>query len=557
MQGMRIHFGLLLIASASLVLGQEPDHVFKYQGAFKCQLCHRGPLPQYSIDFISLDESLTWRNNDKHSQAMRLLVGIVLDKEGKARFVDKPEETVGLKMLQRLGVLSDAEYEETLQRAQEAAPKLAAAADERAAALIESAYMKPIIDKCWESPVGRDCLACHAGVPKEFPPQFDEASFRATSVPDGVSCEACHGPSDQWERDHADKAWRKRTPQDKAKLGMIDVRHAPAKANQCYSCHIGDIAEGKYIEHSWYMAGHPPLPSIELETFADQMPRHWRYLHEKPDFKELRDDYVAANFAGDEGKPYDVDSDRPQTKDVLVGGIVALRKSVNLLAEAHAKYRDAIIPDFAAFDCQACHQELRTRPVLTRDDDRFDPFIPGRPNIARWSFALADLAVDVAKDEPQRKAFDTQINDWRIAMSRQPFGDRVKTKQAADALQTLLTSLESKFASAATTEEMAKTAYDRLQKMATTELLDFHSARQTLWAMQVIATEAKLPLPEELQYPAADNSSDVARYLQIRLPAGAKKAITDRDNLPQLLSRIDAYDPEAFRELMRKRIGSR
>ena len=47
-------------------------------------------------------------------------------------------------------------------------------------------------------------------------------------------------------------------------------------------------------------------------------------------------------------------------------------------------------------------------------------------------------------------------------------------------------------------------------------------------------------LPDDLKYPSGDNTSDVARYLQIRLPAGAKKVITDPDNLPQLLSRIDA-----------------
>jgi hypothetical protein len=548
----RLPLALLLFVLASAAGAQEPAHVFKYQGAFKCQLCHRGALPQYSTEFIRLDESLTWKNKDKHSQAMRLLVGIVLDKEGKASIVAKPEETVGLKMLQRLGVLSDAEYDAALERARTEAPKLAAATDERAAGQIEFAYMKPIIDKCWDSKVGRGCLACHAGVPASFPPEFDEASFRTASVPDGVSCEACHGPSDQWERDHADKAWRKRTPADKAKLGMIDVRHASARANQCYSCHIGDINEGKFIDHSWYMAGHPPLPSIEVETFAEQMPRHWRLLREKTEFAELKAEYISANFPDNDGKPYDVAADHPQTKAVLVGGLMALRKSTALLADAHAKYKDAVIPDFAAFDCQACHQELRTRPILTRDDDRFDPFIPGRPNIARWSFALADLGVELSKDAEQRKAFDANINDWRAAMSRQPFGDRAKTKAAAAGLQTLLTGLEAQLAKQETSQETAQAAYDRLKYIAANELLDFHSARQTVWALQIIATEANLPLPEELKYPAVENTSDVARYLQIRLPAGAKKVITDPENLPQLLGRIDAYDPESFRALMQK-----
>jgi hypothetical protein len=298
------------------------------------------------------------------------------------------------------------------------------------------------------------------------------------------------------------------------------------------------------------MAGHPPLPSIEVETFAHDMPRHWRYFKEKK-IRENSKEFVAA-IQSDADHAFEIDSKFPQTKEVVVGGVVALRKSVSLLADAQVKYKDAVITDFAAFDCQACHQELRTRPILTRDEDKFDPYIPGRPNIPRWSFALADLAVDLSQDAAQRKEFDTQINAWREAMSRQPFGDRPQTAAAAGGLQTLLKGLESNLARQTTSQETAQAAYDRLKTIATTELLDFHSARQTVWALQVIATEAALPLPDDLKYPSGDNMSDVARYLQIRLPAGAKKVITDPDNLPQLLSRIDAYDPESFRALMQK-----
>jgi hypothetical protein len=331
---------------------------------------------------------------------------------------------------------------------------------------------------------------------------------------------------------------------------LNDLRHPATRANQCYSCHIGDLQQGKFVEHSWYMAGHPPLPSIEVETFAHDMPRHWRYYKEKK-IKENAKEFVAA-IEGDQEHAFEITSKYPQTKEVVVGGLVALRKSVALLADAHARYKDAVIPDFGAFDCQACHQELRTRPILTRDDDRFDPYVPGRPNIPRWSFAVADLAVDLSTDQAQRKEFNIQINAWREAMSRQPFGDRAKTAAAAGGLQSMLKNLEGKIARQETSAAMATAAYDRLKNIATGELLDFHTARQTVWAMQVIATEAALPLPEDLKYPTGDNTSEVARYLQIRLPAGAKKVITDQDNLPLLLSRIDAYDPESFRTLMRR-----
>jgi hypothetical protein len=121
-------------------------------------------------------------------------------------------------------------------------------------------------------------------------------------------------------------------------------------------------------------------------------------------------------------------------------------------------------------------------------------------------------------------------------------------------MQIFLKALEGSLAGQETTSTAAAAAYEKLKAIATTELLDFHSARQTMWAMQVIAAEAELPLPEELKYPSGDNGSEVARYLQLQLPAGSRKVITDSENLPQLLSRIDAYDPEAFRALMVKKL---
>lgn len=584
---------LLTLGLATLARAQEP--LFHYIGAVKCQECHYAPGGPRARDFVLLNEARVWKTRDKHSMAVRLLMGISRTGDEGQLVIEpsKPENAVGLNMLAKLKVLTPEDLQAAKDRASTMDPQLQAAqeavranrkktleaklknlenpdevTDEQIEELekveseseekvqqIELDYLTPLIDKCYASPIGRGCLACHADLRESGPsPNLESASFRKDSVPDGVSCEACHGPGERYLEPHYKAEFRRTPPKDKIALGLNDLRHPAVRANQCYSCHIGDVQQGKFVEHSWYMAGHPPLPSIEVETFAHDMPRHWRYFKEKK-IRDGSQEFVAA-VKSDEGHAFEIDSQFPQTKEVVVGGVVALRKSVNLLADAHAKYQDAVIPDFAAFDCQACHQELRTRPILTRDEDRFDPFVPGRPNISRWSFALADLGVDLTKDEKERAAFDAQINDWRTAMSRQPFGDRAKTKAAAEGLQALLTGLATRLAQQETSQETAQAAYDRLKQIATSELLDFHSARQTIWAMQVIATEAKLPLPEDLQYPKGDNVSDVARYLQIRLPAGAKKVITDPDNLPQLLSRIDAYDPEAFRDLMRKKLGA-
>jgi len=577
---------VLLAAVSPHVRGQEADPHFQYKGAANCKGCHS--VPFFPSDFASLNEATKWKNRDKHSMAVRLLMGMVRGENGRISIEpEKRENSIGLTMLVKLKVLTADDLAQAVQRAETMNPHLQAAQDKLQSSLerylkarlealtgkdnadevesldnevkaaeeevktIEHDYMKPILDTCLQSPIGRGCLSCHADLPKEeFSAKIDAMSFQQESIRDGVSCEACHGPSSAWLDPHYKTDWRAKSPAEKTGLGLNDLRHPAVRANQCFSCHIGDVNQGKFIEHSWYMAGHPPLPGIEVETFAHDMPRHWRYLSEKKNFRDKRAEFVKA-IKEDTANPFEVDTKYPQTKEVVVGGVVALRKSVALLADAHVKYEKSIIPDFAAFDCQACHQELRSRPILTRDEDKFDPFVPGRPNIPRWSFALADLAVDLAGDD-NRKQFDARINAWREALSRQPFGDREKIGPAASELQQYLRTLESQLASSETTEEVAKAAYETLKKVAQTELLDFHSARQVLWALQVIANESGQAIPEELKYPADDKqpASAVARYLQIKLPAGATTLITDDANLPQLLLRIDAYDPERFRELM-------
>lgn len=588
----------IIVASSGMALAQED---LQYLGGLKCQGCHFAPSGQWPRDLVLLTEARTWKNRDKHSMAVRLLVGISRSDEDGRLLIEPNQEanSVGLNMLIRLGVLQDDDLKEAVARAAAKNPELQTAQDavrmnrkktleaklknleddtvvtsddidaleklendsEEQVKAIELEYMTPLVDKFYASATGRGCLACHADLREDvawpienerekFATNHKSESFRRDSVPDGVSCEACHGPSEKWEKPHYELAFRTTPPHEKIALGLNDLRHPAVRANQCYSCHIGNVKQGKFIEHSWYMAGHPPLPSIEVETFAHDMPRHWRYFKEKKNVK--KGDEFVATIKADGDHAFEIDSKFPQTKEVLVGGVEALRKSVALLADAHVKYKDSAIPDFAAFDCLACHQELRTKPVVTRDSGKFDPFIPGRPSISRWSFALADLAVEVAGNPAQRTAFDGQIKLLREALTRQPFGDRASTATAAATMQTLLRGLETDLAKQETTQEIAVRAFDRLKHTATHELLDFHSARQTVWAMQVIATEA-MPksLPETLKYPKGDKpSSDVARYLQIRLPAGAKTVITDPENLPVLLNRIDAYDPVTFRKLM-------
>ena len=113
------------------------------------------------------------------------------------------------------------------------------------------------------------CLNCHAM-------NYLTQQGRQFTIEEGVSCGGCHGPSEHWFGDHQRPDWRKLSPAEKEAKGMLDVRDPLKRAELCLSCHVGNAREGKVITHAMYAAGHPPLPAMEIATFAKNQPQHWR-----------------------------------------------------------------------------------------------------------------------------------------------------------------------------------------------------------------------------------------------------------------------------------------
>ncbi len=164
------------------------------------------------------------------------------------------------------------------------------------------------------------CLACHAlSVP---------AAERAESfeLNDGVSCESCHGPASGWLGPHTVKDW----PHERsvAELGMIDLRDVAVRSHICLHCHLGTVE--KFVDHQMIAAGHPDL-TFELNLFSAVMPRHWK------DSKEV-------GYSG--------------TKEWAVGQSMQLRDSLARLAR---RARSSTWPEYAEYDCFACHHSL-TKP---------------------------------------------------------------------------------------------------------------------------------------------------------------------------------------------------
>lgn len=106
------------------------------------------------------------------------------------------------------------------------------------------------------------CTTCHApfsDVPK--------SAFLAeiTKPTEGVSCESCHGPAEQWIRAHTRPDYSHR---DRVLAGLRDLKHLYVRANSCVACH-------QTVEPALLTAGHPELV-FELDGQAVSQPKHWR-----------------------------------------------------------------------------------------------------------------------------------------------------------------------------------------------------------------------------------------------------------------------------------------
>ena len=439
------------------------------------------------------------------------------------------------------------------------------------------------------------CLSCHST--GFLPADSDEIRAEAVKSADqGVNCAACHGSYLEWVANHgltADQTrrWRLKTADEKSRaFGMTDLRDPATRAGVCVSCHVGNASEGKVITHAMYAAGHPPLPGIEVATFLEAMPPHWA----KPADVEA--------FQKDAGlrERNHVDFSEPQaTKAVVVGAVVTLRDAMRLLASraesatAPAGEVFAAWPDYAQFDCYACHHDLqapgfRRQRQMRGFDHRFDGAVvsgvAGRPQFRPWTLALAGVALARA-DEANKEEFRKAVKALYAAFDARPFGDPAAVTRAARRLEAwsegMLVSIGRKKLDAGSPPEVLKA----LASTPAEQLLDYDSSRQVAWASKAVyadwtpkpanhdrfeAVLADLDLmlkldPHKSLKPRADaiaaqERAEGALRSELRANAVAARERADalRETLLKLsedefkvsIARAADYDPDVFKEAL-------
>jgi hypothetical protein len=397
-----------------------------------------------------------------------------------------------------------------------------------------------------------DCLRCHAlpEVGKEpVPPEF---------LADGVTCVACHGAYQEWVDQHADavtlralrkqrggkkdedpKNWLNLTRKQKEDLkGMTDLWNPVRRTEICASCHIGNYKEKKVVTHAMYAAGHPPLPSFEPASFSDLEPPHWQYLSEQT--KAQRDRL----------QPCD-ESNLERAELVAISGPMMLRQSMRLFADAANGTGDNHSgpgwPDFARYDCRACHHELKSE---LKDSAHDEPFAPGRPSEPKWVHVLARVGITGLTDTSEASAkervrYETLVKKLREAMSAEPFGTGIGTREAAAKLAAWAEELVEHRPKAPFDAKRAWPLLIQLCEEGATKSLDYDSARQLAWAFRAIYHDV---IPDDKQ---RDRNPDIERILSELEGAlflnlsSAKEKTAIEDSLAKRLGQAALFDRAA------------
>jgi hypothetical protein len=133
---------------------------------------------------------------------------------------------------------------------------------QRPAAMLTTARAKQIADALDIKDATADsrCTICHAPL-QEVRENLRGTNFR---ISEGVSCESCHGPAENWVRSHTRKDY---TRADRAAAGMRDLQNLYVRANTCVACH-------QNVDTDILKAGHPEL-IFELDGQSVAEPKHW------------------------------------------------------------------------------------------------------------------------------------------------------------------------------------------------------------------------------------------------------------------------------------------
>ena len=244
-----------------------------------------------------------------------------------------------------------------------------------------------------------ECLNCHAN---NAPVALRGKRFQ---IADGVGCETCHGPASKWLGLHVTgEASREQNLQ----AGMYPTEEPGARATLCLSCHLG--TNNKFATHRILGAGHPRL-SFELDTFTMLQPAHYR---------------IDADYRSRKRVPAHV-------QVWAIGQAAAAKRTLDLFLSDEWQSK-GVMPEFAFFDCHACHHPMDT----PRWTPRATAGLP--PGVVRLNDANVLMLLYLTKAIEPAAADD--LHHGLLALHKASTESLAATQTAARALQLSVTKAE-------------------------------------------------------------------------------------------------------------------
>lgn len=231
-----------------------------------------------------------------------------------------------------------------------------------------------------------ECLVCHS----TFVPENQRGPrFRLDA---GVTCESCHGPGSRFLSTHVQTT---ASHAGNIAAGLYPTNEPGARASLCLSCHQGDTV--RRISHQLYGAGHPRL-RFELDTYSVNQPYHFN-----PDADYRRRKAVVSHF-----------------QMWAEGQLQAAR---TLLMQTGSQQHAGIFPEFAFYDCHACHRAIGDTshmPRLNAGIAAGKPYLIDAPLIMLRGVAAvaAPRLVERLRTETRSLHQSTNPNDRAAAAAR-------------------------------------------------------------------------------------------------------------------------------------------
>src|SRR5205807_4323806 len=126
--------------------------------------------------------------------------------------------------------------------------------------------------------------------------------------------------------------WGNLSAHQKQELGMWDTQSLEGRARACATCHVG--APGREVNHDLIAVGHPRL-RFDFGAAHTRLPQHWDRRKDLQRYPDL------------------------EARAGAVGQVVSARAALELLVfqadDSVAKKNPPPWPEFAAYDCAACH----------------------------------------------------------------------------------------------------------------------------------------------------------------------------------------------------------